>query len=336
MTNPNHNLMEQHVKALIRELRGMWPFSELPYELFHYTDAKGLLGILTTKQFWATDIYFLNDSMELQYAFDLINSILEGQTDDLEDKSVKGFLENSKVILNINSGMKAYVTCFCENGNLLSQWRAYGSRGSGYSIGVAAQSLKETERDTAGILMFETRLRKVIYDKSTQEALIRETLDRFCKLFARTIRTLDEEASSVADEFSNFLAGELSEYLYFFKSPVFEDEKEWRVINVFSYYQSIFDDELSGRDNRAPEFRVSGGNLVPYIALDFAAPPDPSLPLRRYPVLRGYPITSVTFGPSLHPKLTERSLYELLNSTLGNGNSVNVNGSAIPLRTTIS
>ena len=39
--------------------------------LFHYTTAAGLLGILDSSGFWATDLRFLNDAQEAVYARDL-------------------------------------------------------------------------------------------------------------------------------------------------------------------------------------------------------------------------------------------------------------------------
>ncbi len=44
---------------------------EPPSILYHYTTQKGLLGIIQSKTIWATDILYLNDTMELKYAVDL-------------------------------------------------------------------------------------------------------------------------------------------------------------------------------------------------------------------------------------------------------------------------
>lgn len=316
----NHKLIVKEIEHLVKELRQTWPVSNVPYELYHYTDAGGLLGILTNKVFWATDINFLNDAMELKYASDLINKILEARIN--EDDVLRPFLDHSKSYLKLHpSMMNAYVTCFCERGNLLSQWRAYGASGAGYSIGVITESLKGVERDGVGTPIFETRLRKIIYTKSVQERLVTETIDRFCNLLLRVLGNSDEECKgSIINEFANDIQSELSEYLYCFKSPVFEEEQEWRVITTISSYP--FD-----KDDDTLKFRPSGGNVIPYIELSFTAPTQPF-------VARGYPISSITYGPSLHPEITQRLLYILLQSTLGYGNGVMVTSSDIPLRST--
>jgi hypothetical protein len=40
---------------------------DLPEHLYHYTDAGGLYGILTSEVLWATHIAFLNDTREAFY-----------------------------------------------------------------------------------------------------------------------------------------------------------------------------------------------------------------------------------------------------------------------------
>jgi hypothetical protein len=37
-------------------------------DLFHYTDANGLLGILRSRSLWATHFQSLNDTSEMHYA----------------------------------------------------------------------------------------------------------------------------------------------------------------------------------------------------------------------------------------------------------------------------
>lgn len=321
MTRPDHNAIEAKVKSLVNELRGTWPTSDVPYELYHYTNAQGLLGILTNRVFWATDINFLNDATELKYASELIDGVFASRTNANNDVDLKEFWDHSKLYLSLHSStMNAYVVCFCEKGNLLSQWRAYGSGGSGYSIGVISNSLKGIEREGPGAPVFETRLRKVIYDTAIQERLVSETIDRFRDLLRSILDDADQDQKgSIVNEFANYLPAELSEYLYCFKSSVFEEEQEWRVIYTAMNYRAY--DE----DNTDLRFRAAGANIVPYLELPFAVPTQPF-------VARGYPISSITYGPGLHPELTARSIFVLLDATLGSGNGVRVVSSDIPLR----
>src|SRR5258706_2326348 len=106
-------------------------------DLFHYTDASGLLGILRSCSLWTTHCQSLNDSSEMHYAIkqacDLLDCLVKKGPEekgrfllgarDLLDKAFEG------------EGLAPYIVSFCDLGNLLSQWREYGDRGSGFSIG---------------------------------------------------------------------------------------------------------------------------------------------------------------------------------------------------------
>ena len=110
-----------------------------PTGLFHYTDAAGLHGIIRSGEFWATHVYYLNDSQEFKYAARLINEQFsdlidrgEGDTALFLDR-LRGTIQSNFTIWSSIAGI--YAVCFCTNGNLLSQWRAYSANGSGFSIG---------------------------------------------------------------------------------------------------------------------------------------------------------------------------------------------------------
>jgi hypothetical protein len=61
--------------------------------LFHYTTQKGLLGICKSRILWTTNIYYLNDSKEFKYSYDLLLEILQNKSDH-EDISLEKVLAN--------------------------------------------------------------------------------------------------------------------------------------------------------------------------------------------------------------------------------------------------
>src|SRR5438876_8292740 len=66
--------------------------------IFHYTDAAGLSGILSSKMLFVSDYRFLNDSTELGVIRDLLLPVLEAEIADIipkliEKKLMKGFYE---------------------------------------------------------------------------------------------------------------------------------------------------------------------------------------------------------------------------------------------------
>src|ERR1035441_5839883 len=97
-------------------------------KLYHYTTLEGLKGIITDRSIWCTQINALNDPFEFQYGLDLIS------------KKINHFIKNEKndIIINILriandfteipqelGTHNMFITSFCKNDNLLSQWRGY-------------------------------------------------------------------------------------------------------------------------------------------------------------------------------------------------------------------
>jgi hypothetical protein len=54
-----------------------------PELVYHYTDAAGLLGIISSGTLWATDIEFLNDAQELTYARATVLDELRARADEI-------------------------------------------------------------------------------------------------------------------------------------------------------------------------------------------------------------------------------------------------------------
>jgi hypothetical protein len=123
----------RQLEAYHQELWAQFDQKELPETLCHYSTAKGVAGILTAQALWASDILCLNDRSEWRYAIDLVLDAAGRRTDPLSKEVVHVFEKYHKTILGLGTEWFVYVTCFCEEGDLLSQWRGYAS--DGFSIG---------------------------------------------------------------------------------------------------------------------------------------------------------------------------------------------------------
>ncbi len=99
---------------------------------YHYTNAQGLIGIVSAGRFRATNIAFLNDKSEGQYFADEARKFLKtlAVTPDLSSLAESAC---DRVRTGVDSSL--YVTSLSLNGDLLSQWRGYGERGQGYALG---------------------------------------------------------------------------------------------------------------------------------------------------------------------------------------------------------
>ncbi|KLL97295.1 hypothetical protein NJ76_13535 [Rhodococcus sp. IITR03] len=91
---------------------------------------------------WATDARYLNDAHELTYGAAALAEKLERHAEESRTPQVVERLRelaetvrDGRFELTYGSDTErslAHVTCFCESGDLLSQWRGYGG---GYAIG---------------------------------------------------------------------------------------------------------------------------------------------------------------------------------------------------------
>lgn len=135
--------------------------SEVHSQLYHYTTAAGLQGIVESQQLRGTSIAYLNDAEEHTGFFDrrlpsLLEKAIRAAAEEIQDipaersrfeaaggiqealQAARGFGDAIKTAtLKFNS---PYVASFCTtlpqqdaDDGLLSQWRGYGSDG-GYAI----------------------------------------------------------------------------------------------------------------------------------------------------------------------------------------------------------
>ena len=100
-----------------------------PAILYHYTDARGLIGMLESNSVWATDARFMNDPAELDWVREVVAAAAASMK--LTNLHARLLAEE---LQSIEAGFpgSAYVASFSAHRDLLSQWRAYGGDGLGY------------------------------------------------------------------------------------------------------------------------------------------------------------------------------------------------------------
>src|SRR5579872_521596 len=158
--------------------------------LYHYTDAAGLLGILESQRLWATNAAYLNDPTELLHARAVYKGWLEART---EQGIARELLDNVKVIdLMLEHIFHVFVACFCRNGDLLSQWRGYGSGGRGFAIGLDRRMIGIRTPLATPVNFFVAR---VIYDPEEQNAELSALLEPTLNDLTATERDQGAEAA---------------------------------------------------------------------------------------------------------------------------------------------
>jgi len=246
-----HDLLGKNFVKLSDQLLEDWYQHQqpIPRMLYHYTNSAGLLGILNSGTIWASDLAYLNDASEMQYAVTMVSDIYDEVIEEKDNDIVTELLRRAtlnEAPLDASSGF--YSTCFCTDDDLLSQWRAYGEGFDGYSIAFDAYKFCNPA----------VRLRKVIYDPLIQRTLIRSFLGQIVDYFLeqcaqKTISELD--ADRVMPAFSAFLRDHMKDFIYSFKHPSFHVEKEWRIIADFSRHTHL----------GQVDFRNNNGRFIPYL-----------------------------------------------------------------------
>ena len=282
---------------------------QLPDTVWHYTSAQGLHGIVDSGRVWATDIRFLNDAQEFEWGSQLVNRLL-GETDLTGRKEetvriVRGLCDpSSPIVLRYMADLRLFVTCFCEKGDLLSQWRGYAS--GGYSIGFTPPALLTGGPLTTlgNALIF----RKVLYETVAQEAAVAKLINDLIDYL-----DVDPSESSRADGFAANLVNGWAEVAAWFKHPAFEEEAEWRAIYAPQHDPSA----------KTLRHRSSGERIVPYVEL--------TLPDIFSSASAALPIEEIMCGPSLEPLVKRAGVASLISKNpLYAGTRVTV--SATPLR----
>lgn len=86
--------------------------------LFHYTSREVFWKILEEESFLARHILFSNDSEEYELGKSKVKALKVDGTADWDGGEVE-----------IGTANERYMVCFCEKGDLLSQWRGYAKNG---------------------------------------------------------------------------------------------------------------------------------------------------------------------------------------------------------------
>jgi len=223
---------ERDLDTVTQRLTEQWSslHRKRPRYLYHYTNAQGVLGILQSNRIWATNSRFMNDPTEIAYATRLVREIMESVWLKEDTRLLRELKDSVSHFINeYENNARVYIACFCTQGDLLSQWRGYGAVGGGYAIGFIARHIGA--QDFTSLNPPEPILRKVIYDRRTQERLVSDWLRGLSILeHARRKKPSQTKALQRSDqawgEFNMFL----SECLNWFKDPTYREEQEWRVI----------------------------------------------------------------------------------------------------------
>ena len=220
---------------------------------YYYCSFKVFSSMLKSKCIWLTDLTKSNDSQEV---IRLYNNIW----DDIKNRLRQSDLDQKVVAITIEQFEYArapqvyfdvpFGCCMSYENDLVQQWREYGDKGKGLSIGFdldwfsIRQQLPSTTVSVASSIGYEA----VLYDSD-------KLRDGFYKLFYERIK---EEGNTA---WLRSILPTFKHYAGFIKNQTFRDEKE---IRILFYPSDHFEDSLVGlsglMENKRPHYCLDWAN----------------------------------------------------------------------------
>lgn len=250
--------------------------------LYHYTSAEALLGIIGGGSIWASNINYLNDEKEYLYTVELLRPHLEKLQSNTKNRAL---LDQLIRWIEKAEGGPTYVTSLSSQPDILSQWRAY-CRNGGFSIGFTRDGLQEIVK-RCGVT-----LTQCVYDYTQQSEKIASFIDGL----AGAISSKGQKVSDRKDAhqfYADYVYKQLILLANEIKHPAFQEEEEWRLVKLF----------VPAND---PNLKYRAGNamLVPYFEIDLLPPCERK---ESFP-----PISDIGIGPHRNSKLSETTLRAFL------------------------
>jgi hypothetical protein len=258
--------------------------------IYHHTDINGLIGIISTKKLWATDIHFLNDFKEFQHGLVSLDEIcihyLSQEYKDYDANFVniyKKLLVHIQESIPINLNRRNhYLTSFTKSNDNLRQWMAYGSPNMSYAIGFKEDLLRVPKLgvDKMASENFAYKLIEVDYNLNSLKKLLE--ISNILKMTQSENKEAKDISKIAIDLINNLLFSICSQ-----KNISFQDENEMRM---------VLQDRKMDKLNNDVKFRAQGGVITPYIEVP----------------IKDYYIQEIIIGPNLFPELSKKGLELLL------------------------
>ncbi|MBR0727035.1 DUF2971 domain-containing protein [Bradyrhizobium manausense] len=288
--------------------------STITQTLYHYTDVRGLKGILEAGQIWFTDYRHLNDPSELTHGIDMARDVAHHIATGADGR-VRLFLDYFLDLFrhdNFAPSLEFFIACFSRARDDLGQWRAYADNGRGVAIGLSPSLFAVADAPPPGQLPeFVGPVRYSLADVcGRHEACLEEAAAIFLASADANADLLADKSIGIPfmDQFvREIIASPLIWNCLTSKHPAYEHEQEVRLV-------------MMGTPATVSPFvttRFRGSEIVPYIAQP--------MPLRVQ-----HKIAEIVVGPAAPPD-TERTVRTMLRS-IGIDWSFPISRSDIPYR----
>lgn len=307
--------------------------------LYHYTNIEGLYGILESDSLWASNINFINDSSEYTYGISLFENVATQKRSKFKSKLLCEVLENITELLNIGKE-NTYCASFCENKDLLSQWRGYAASSTGVAVGFKNISFSIINKyyEDRVVASISSKPYKVIYGYEEGLKYIEGLFNKLDCFLMNLVNNGDIDDINDKQLIKSLVCS-ISGIVPLFKDEAFIEENEWRIATC------IDNNALFGISAHT-KFRTRGNVLLPYISLypnhwdeffelyteedEVGTGTFDKETLDKFSIGKRLPIKEIIIGPSATQELTASSLK--LYIRVKNIDDILVSYSKIPFR----
>lgn len=260
-------------------------FRSVPPMLFHYTNGKGVEGILTPTEvdcrpaywnappkllpcFWATNVSSLQDTSELKFAFDIavdeLDYLIEVYSAEESSVNLKRVTWLNRERSNIASQYQSsnvFITSFTDKEDDLSQWIEFGRHSLGFPVDILQKVCKDNYAE----------LLPCIYNHDTSQTIIREVVRNLLKKYLQL--PSHYPISGAYPSLWQYVA----KYGSLMKHKSYTSQAEWRLVNVNIWSAAGAGHppnempKISTRESRYSDYPAN------YVRLDLPPPSDPSM-----------------------------------------------------------
>ena len=226
--------------------------NKFPDKLYHYCTLSAFMSIIQNKCIWLSDTRYTNDALEVRVLDETVWNALKELVDD---KSFSIEKANELWALYKGNNTVGYISCFSEDADLLSQWRAYSDDGFGVAIGISFDELK-------------IELGNPYLVAGEKKHYFGYKVDYLDDGFKDTFYNLIKSKQNWENHYFELM--QFFKRNYYTKSKGFAEEKEWRIVYLPLL---LFDnktgeaDDREGFDLNECKFRNSNNRIIPYYEL---------------------------------------------------------------------
>jgi hypothetical protein len=196
------------------------PAAKLPARLFHYTDLDGVRGIFTSRTLWLSKFTSTNDISEIFLAVEHFRAFVEQKADDFT-REEGAFLKQAADDLGGFRRTNICIASFCEQNDLLSQWRSYGNDGRGIALGFNGAKLLALAESHA------LSLYRCVYDPAAHERIASDLVNTLLRAYRAEPPESDADRRRMIDDFS----AAFLRVAPVIKDHRFAEEREWRLVS---------------------------------------------------------------------------------------------------------